>query len=214
MAGAITSISSRPMQAALAGVRIEAGHGDARARDAEVAGERRGRDPDGLEQQGPGQRLGHRRQRNVHGGRHNLELLRHQHHHGTRPAAAADDARPARPGTRCGRGRARWARSQRALGDRVGHQRQRLAAHHGGCRRFDRRDDGGIAARSRCGDRHGHDGQRVGKCRRCLLRAGDRSRSARSTPSARARACRTLRVAVERRRPAAPCATARASSSA
>ena len=94
---------------------------------------------------------------------------------------------------------------ERALGDRVGDQRQRLAAHHGCRRRFDGGDDGRIAAAVPGRDRHRHDGQRIGKCAAPVARGSRPSRSARArrarapAPAAPADRRRARRLAARRR---------------
>ena len=86
---------------------------------------RRCGDADGLHDQLAWTARGDRGQRDMHGGRHNLELVGHQHH--DRADRGRSVPRRQGPGKRCGRdtrGPVAW---QGFLGDRVGDERQRLA---------------------------------------------------------------------------------------
>ena len=171
--------------------------------------ERRRRDPDGLEQQ---------RRGSARAAPPPAECARWPAQPSApRPPASSRagaggrrrDARPARPGTPCARGRGGAARLSVLLGDRVGDQRQRLAAHHGCRRRFDRRDDGRVAACSRADIGTGQTGRRIGKCRR-RLRQGWRSCAIGTCEAERTRARSPAHPGRRRgRRAAAPCATAR-----
>ena len=152
-------------------MRVQSGDRDARPGDAEIARERRSRDADRLEQQRPRERGRHRRQRDVHGGRDDLELLGRQHHHRPRPRPAAIPHRQI--GQVLGVPGVRQVRQiQRALGDRVRHQRQGRPARHGLDAALDGRDNGSIPAAG-----HRQHRQRLGECRPCFRGArNDRQR--------------------------------------
>jgi hypothetical protein len=159
-----------PQHAAFAGVRVETGDSQARMRNAEVVLQRRRRNAHGLEQQRAGQRARNRRQRHMHGGRHNPELPGGQHHdrmeRPTRMMASRQH------GQKLGvAGLMQAGGLQRPFGDGVGHQRQALAVGDGGRGLHDRIDDGGVARGFGRGQRQYR--QRIGECRCCLTRRAD-----------------------------------------
>ena len=103
--------------AVLAGMRIEAGDGKARALQAEIAAKVARRDLDGGEDQVLGQQARHVFQRKVDGDRHHFQRGARQHHHRMR--------RPSRRRGESGEilgvpGKAKPARIKHGLGDRVG----------------------------------------------------------------------------------------------
>ena len=175
-------------QSVLAGVRIEPGDGDARAVDAEVVLERGCGDANGLADQRSGQRARHVGKGNVHRGRHDLELVRHQHHHRAERAAAAVSGGQQAQECRVA-GIVERDRAQGGLGDRVCDERQRLAAGNRGGRVLDCGDD--LVVRSplhcSCPWPIGSTGSASSKRRCGFARAGDRHYRARRGPVRAAR---------------------------
>ncbi len=190
-------------RAVLAGMRVEPGDRDARARDAEAGGEVARDDAAGLDDEVAGQARHHVAQRQVDGHRHHRELRRPQHHHRMHGLAG-------RLGGELGEefGMARLGKAgaiKHVLGDRIGDHGGGAAGHHIGDRAADRGDRrrraAGVGIAGRGGDRQAErdDRQSALEGGVCFLRRDDGERHIEAEERARAR--QKIRIAdeVERR---------------